>query len=221
MTSQTSGAWADAYRGKWKWDRMAWGCHCVDCYPSNCPYRVYVRDDRVVFEEPAGGFEPVEAGVPDMNPTGCQKGASWSRMLYGKERILHPLRRVGERGEGKFEQVSWDEALTDIADAMLDAIDESGAETIVRIGTPGEGGTQSMVLAGGVFNRIGATTTDVQSEINDFNPGLYATFGRFDPCPSNDDWFHSELLLIWANNPAPSPFSTTSARPATTAARSR
>jgi len=94
MTSRTSGAWADAYRGKWKWDRMAWGCHCVDCYPSNCPYRVYVRDDRVVFEEPAGGFEPVEAGVPDMNPTGCQKGASWSRMLYGKERILHPLRRV-------------------------------------------------------------------------------------------------------------------------------
>ncbi|MBW2236053.1 MAG: molybdopterin-dependent oxidoreductase [Deltaproteobacteria bacterium] len=202
MTSRTSGAWADAYRGKWKWDRMAWGCHCVDCYPSNCPYRVYVRDGRVVFEEPAAGFEPVEAGVPDMNPTGCQKGASWSRMLYGKERILQPLRRVGERGEGKFEEVSWDEALTDIADAMLDAIDESGAESIVRIGTPGEGGTQSMVLAGGIFNRIGATTTDVQSEINDFNPGLYATFGRFDPCPSNDDWFHSELLLIWANNPA-------------------
>ena len=49
---------------------------------------------------------------------------------------------------------------------------------------------------------LGATTTDVQSEINDFNPGLYITFGRFDPAHSNDDWFHSELLLIWANNPA-------------------
>jgi DMSO reductase family type II enzyme molybdopterin subunit len=156
----------------------------------------------VLREEAAGDFETVEAGVPDMNPAGCQKGASWSQMLYGKERVLHPLRRSGERGEGRFERVSWDEALTEIADAMLDAIQESGPESIVRIGTPGEGGTQSMVLAGGVLNRLGVTSTDVQSEINDFNPGLYATFGRFDPCASNDDWFHSEQLLIWANNPA-------------------
>jgi DMSO reductase family type II enzyme molybdopterin subunit len=198
----TEGRWADAYRGRWKWDRIGWGSHCVDCYPSNCPYRVYVKDGRVVREEPAGNFEPVERGVPDMNPAGCQKGASWSSMLYGRERVLHPLRRVGERGEGRFERVSWDEALGDVADAMLDAIEEGGAESIVRIGTPGEGGTQSMVLAGGVLNRLGATSTDVQSEINDFNPGLYATFGRFDPVPSSDDWFHSELLLIWANNPA-------------------
>jgi DMSO reductase family type II enzyme molybdopterin subunit len=137
-----------------------------------------------------------------MNPAGCQKGASWSQTLYGKDRILHPLRRAGERGEGRWDRISWDEALTEISDALLDTIQESGPESIVRIGTPGEGGTQSMALSGGVLNRLGATSTDVQSEINDFNPGLYATFGRFDPCHSNDDWFHSELVLIWANNPA-------------------
>jgi DMSO reductase family type II enzyme molybdopterin subunit len=197
-----SGAWADAYRKKWKWDKVAWGTHCVDCYPSNCPHRVYVRDGRVVREEQAGNFETVEAGVPDMNPAGCQKGASWSQTLYGQERILYPLRRVGERGEGNWKRVSWDEALTEIAEAMLDAIQECGAESIVRIGTPGEGGTQSTALAGSVLHRLGITSTDVQAEINDFNPGLYLTFGRFDPTPSQDDWFHSELLLIWANNPA-------------------
>ncbi len=196
------GNWADAYRDKWKWDKTTWGTHCVDCYPSNCPYHVYVRDGRVIREEPAGDFQTIEPGVPDMNPAGCQKGASWSQMLYGKERVLHPLRRAGERGEGRWERISWDEALTDIADAMLDAIEESGVESIVRIGTPAEGGTQSMALSGGVLDRIGVTSTDVQSEINDFNPGLYATFGRFDPAASNDDWFHSDLLLIWANNPA-------------------
>ncbi len=198
----TSGKWANGYRNRWKWDKMAWGTHCVDCYPTNCSYRVYVRDGRVVREEPAGNFQTIEEGVPDMNPSGCQKGAQWSQMLYGKERVLHPLRRTGERGEGRFERVSWDDALTEIADAMLDAIQESGPESIVRIGTPGEGGTQTMILAGAVFNRLGTTSTDVQSEINDFNPGLYITFGRFDPAHSNDDWFHSEQLLIWANNPA-------------------
>ncbi|MBW2243029.1 MAG: molybdopterin-dependent oxidoreductase [Deltaproteobacteria bacterium] len=197
----TSNRWAQGYRDRWKWDKVTWGCHCVDCYPSNCPYRVYVKDGRVVREEQAGTFETIEAGVPDMNPAGCQKGAAWSEMLYGKERVLHPLRRTGERGEGQFEEISWDAALSEIADAMLDAIEESGAGSIVSLGTPGEGGTQTTNFARPVFSRLGVTSTDVQAEINDFNPGLYATFGRFDPVASNDDWFHSELLLIWANNP--------------------
>jgi DMSO reductase family type II enzyme molybdopterin subunit len=194
-------AWAHSYRDRWKWDKVTWGCHCVDCYPSNCPYRVYVRDGRVVREEPAASFETIEPGVPDMNPAGCQKGAAWSEMLYGKERVLYPLRRTGERGEGRFERISWDEALAEISDAMLDAIEESGASSIISLGTPGEGGTQTMNFAKPVFSRLGVTSTDVQAEINDFNPGLYVTFGRFDPVASNDDWFHSELLLIWANNP--------------------
>ena len=210
MADQPTGAskpsmengWAESYRARWRWDDVRWGCHCVDCYPSNCPYRVYVKDGRVVREEPAARFETIEAGVPDMNPAGCQKGAAWSQMLYGKERVLHPLRRVGERGEGRFERVSWDAALGEIADAMLDAIQASGPGSIVSLGTPGQGGTQTMNLARPVFQRLGVTSTDVQAEINDFNPGVYATFGRFDPAPSNDDWFHSELLLIWANNPA-------------------
>jgi DMSO reductase family type II enzyme molybdopterin subunit len=189
-----SGAWADGYRDQWKWDKTARGTHCVDCFPTNCPYQVYVRDGRVV------DFRTIEQGVPDMNPAGCQKGSAWSLMLYGKERVLHPLRRAGERGEGRWQRVSWDEALTEIADAMLDTIEESGAESIVRIGTP-NGGTQNFALVGATFDRLGVTTTDVQSEINDFNPGVYTTFGRCCPAPSADDWFHSELLLIWANNP--------------------
>jgi DMSO reductase family type II enzyme molybdopterin subunit len=196
------GAWADAYRARWKWDKVAWGTHCVDCYPSNCPYRVYVKDGVVVREEPAGTFETIEAGVPDMNPAGCQKGAAWSQTLSGQERVLYPLRRAGERGQGQWKRISWDEALTEIADAMLDAIQESGPQSIVSLGTPAEGGTQTMNFSKPVFARLGVTSTDVQAEINDFNPGLYATFGRFDPAPSSDDWFHSELLLIWANNPA-------------------
>ena len=43
-------AWANAYRDKWKWDRVSWGSHCVDCYPTNCTYRVYSRDGRVIRE---------------------------------------------------------------------------------------------------------------------------------------------------------------------------
>ncbi|MBI5290162.1 MAG: molybdopterin-dependent oxidoreductase [Chloroflexi bacterium] len=198
----THDASAQPYRDQLAFDRWGWGSHCVDCYPSNCPYRVYVKDGVIVREEQSGSFDVVEPGVPDMNPMGCQKGGSWSRLLYGGERILHPMRRAGERGEGRWTRISWDEALTEISEKMLDTIQHEGPESIVRVGTPGQGGAQSIALGGAIFNKLGCTTTDVQGEINDWSPGVYATFGRFDPCASNDDWFHSDVLVIWGNNPA-------------------
>ncbi|MEE8384468.1 MAG: molybdopterin-dependent oxidoreductase, partial [Dehalococcoidia bacterium] len=191
----------DRYRDRWRWDRVAWGSHCVDCYPSNCPWRVYVRDGKVAREEQGGTFPIIEQGVPDMNPAGCQKGAMWSQMLYGEDRALYPMKRVGARGSGKWKRVTWDDALTDIADKLIDAIQEVGPESIIRIGEPAEGGTQALICGGAIVNRLGGITTDVQAEINDFSPGLYITYGKFDPASSVDDWFHSELVLIWHCNP--------------------
>ena len=192
---------AERYRNRWRWDSVTWGSHCVDCYPSNCPHRVFVRDGKVVREEQAGTFPVIEQGVPDMNPAGCQKGAMWSQMLDGEDRVIYPMKRVGERGSGKWERVSWDDALTDIADKTIDAIQEYGSESLVRIGEPAEGGTQVLVCASMLVNVLGGITTDVQAEINDFSPGLYITYGKFDPAASVDDWFHSELILIWHCNP--------------------
>ena len=200
-TATNGRAAEERYRQRWRWDSFVWGSHCVDCYPSNCPFRVFVRDGKVVREEQSGTFPVIEEGVPDMNPSGCQKGAMWSQMLYGEDRVTHPMKRVGERGSGKWERVSWDEALTDIADKTIDAIQEYGSESLVRIGEPAEGGTQVLVCASMLINMLGGITTDVQAEINDFSPGLYITYGKFDPAASVDDWFQSELILIWHCNP--------------------
>jgi DMSO reductase family type II enzyme molybdopterin subunit len=51
------------------------------------------------------------------------------------------------------------------------------------------------------MNMLGALTTDVNAEINDFSPGIYLTFGKFNLCSSLDDGFHAELLLIFQANP--------------------
>jgi DMSO reductase family type II enzyme molybdopterin subunit len=195
-TDLAYGGWQDLYRQKWEWDGVYWGTHCVDCYPGNCPWRVYVRDGVVWREEQAGTFDTIEEGVPDFNPMGCQKGASWSQSLNGPDRLLYPLKRVGERGEGKWNRVSWDDALSDIADAMIDAIEEIGPQAITHEGTPevGAGG-------GNFFGVIGAHGTDLNGSINDFSIGLHETFGKFNPVSSADDWFHSELILIWHMNP--------------------
>ena len=195
--SQTSGKWADAYRSKWTWDKVTWGSHSVDCYPGGCSWHVYTKDGRIVREEQAGALAPIEAGIPDMNPMGCQKGASWSHCHYSPDRVTQPMKRVGERGEGKFEPVSWDAALTDIADSMLDAIADQGGESILTLLTPEVGAIPARMFA----YLLGTASTDGNAEFQDFSPGWHITWGLFNPTSSMDDWFLAELTLIWHANP--------------------
>src|SRR3990170_6270268 len=194
-------SWAERYRKRWVWDKTAWASHCINCYPGNCQYRVYVKDGVILREEQAGTYGPIETGVPDMNPMGCQKGNAWSQMLHSPERVLYPLKRAGERGEGNWTRLTWDEALTEIADATLDAIQESGPESVLQISTPNEGGLMAGMLFGRLIEGLGGMTTDVNADINDFNPGLYITYGKVNSASSIDDWFHAELTLIWHRNP--------------------
>jgi DMSO reductase family type II enzyme molybdopterin subunit len=132
-----------------------------------------------------------------MNPMGCQKGACWSHCHYSPDRITVPLKRVGERGEGKFEEVSWDEALDAIADGILDAIEENGPESIIIPLTPEEGAQRARFWS----QILGLSMTDGNAEFQDFSPGYHLTWGLFNPTASMDDWFLADLTLIWHANP--------------------
>jgi DMSO reductase family type II enzyme molybdopterin subunit len=190
----------DRYRSRWTWDRVAWGTHCVNCL-ATCPYRVFVRDGQVAFEETGGALDAIETRVPDLNPLGCQKGSAWSLQLTSEDRVLHPLRRVGERGSGAWEEITWDEALTTIADALLEAIDLEGPESIVFEETV-EGGllTQAPFLR--FAGLLGAVTLDANGLVNDFPTGHHITFGKFSCASTVDDTFHSDVVLCWHSNPA-------------------
>ncbi|MFV2090720.1 MAG: molybdopterin-dependent oxidoreductase, partial [Pseudomonadales bacterium] len=189
---------SDLYRNAWTWDSVTWGTHCVDCYPGNCPMRVYVKDGIVWREEQSGTLPTIEADVPDYNPMGCMQGACWNQSLNGPERVLHPLKRVGERGEGKWNRVSWDEALTGIADAMIDAIEDHGPRSIAKEGSPE---TVTVGPTGRFFDVIGGFQTDLNASIGDFTPGVYLSYGKSAIENSADDWFQSELVLFWQGNP--------------------
>ncbi len=188
------------YRDRWRWERVTFGTHCLNCL-ATCPYRVYTSDGAVRFEEPAALFDQIEEGVPDLNPMACQKGSAWSVQLASPDRLRYPLRRKGERGEGEWEQISWDEALTEIAEAVVEAIDFEGPESVLFEETV-EGGllTQSPYLR--FAGLIGAVTLDANGLINDFPAGHHITFGKFSCASSVDDTFHGGLLLIWHSNPS-------------------
>jgi DMSO reductase family type II enzyme molybdopterin subunit len=189
------------YRDRFKFDRVAWGSHCIDCYPGNCPYRVYVRDGKIAFEEQAGVFPVIEEGVPDMNPMGCQKGAGWSQTIAGGERVMHPLKRVGPRGAGRWEQVDWQQACDEIADGIIDGIQEQGPESMIALSGCNMS-TWGVTGRTRFFSLVGGITTDLNAEMNDFSPGHYLTYGKFDPVSSIDDWFHADVFFIWFSNPA-------------------
>lgn len=184
---------------KLEFDEVYWGTHCVDCYPGSCPYRVYVKDGKIVREEVAGTFPQIEQNVPDMNPLGCNKGATWSQQIDGPDRPLTPLRRVGERGSGKWEAISWDEALTEIADAIIDAMEEVGPDSIVHEGTPE---VVTVAATDRFISLLGGVIIDLNGSINDFSAGHHLTFGKFYPSPSVDDGWHGQLSILWHTNPA-------------------
>ena len=123
---------------------------CDICTPGmHCGLDVYVKDGKVIKVE----------GTPD-HPQNkgklCTKGLGSRQYLYRVDRILTPLRRVGERGEGKFEPISWDEAIDTIAEKLLSAREEYGAHRVASIRDTASG-TGS--CSGGLPGTMAARTT--------------------------------------------------------------
>jgi len=134
------------------------------------------RSDGVGGERPA---RPQPHGVPE--------GRAWHLLLNGKERGVAPAEARGRARRGKWEAGELDQALTEIADHLLDAIEEIGPQSIIHEGTPAEGGLLAMMPFGRLTSLLGATRTDVNAVINDNSPGTYLTYGKFDPVLSMDD----------------------------------
>ena len=188
-----------AVSDRWSWDQVTWSSHCGNCI-ANCTYRLYVHGGRVVCEEVSGDI-PGFDGIPDMNPLGCQKGAAWQTQLDGGDRLLHPLRRVGERGSGEWERVSWDYAFDTIADAVIDAIETEGPNSIM-VDEGAEGGLLTSLAKGRFVNALDAIALDSNATVSDIHLGQWMTFGTLLGGSSADDTFNSDVILIWNANPA-------------------
>src|SRR5699024_9004945 len=90
---------------------------------TGCPMDVYVEDGKVVS---------VEGRVENGKSRGlCSKGAASKQYLYNEERILYPMKRVGERGSGAFERISWEEAYDLIEEIMNRVKDKYGPRSVV------------------------------------------------------------------------------------------
>jgi DMSO reductase family type II enzyme molybdopterin subunit len=195
------GDWRDVYRERWRWERVVRGTHTnVNCV-SSCAWNLYVRDGIVWREEQSAPYAPSNASVPDWNPRGCQKGASCSDLLQSTSRLRHPLRRAGPRGSGRWKRIGWDEALQEIAGALVDVLQRrGGAGALCELGPNVDFGPNT-AAATRFFGQIGAPLTDSMAQIGDLAVGGTITLGTPHTDGTSDDWFRSEYMVLWAFNP--------------------
>lgn len=97
---------------------------CDICSPGmHCGINAYIKDGKVIKIE---GID----GHPSNDGRLCTKGLSNRQYIYREDRVLTPLKRVGKRGEGKFEPITWDEAYAEIAKGLNAAKAKYGAESV-------------------------------------------------------------------------------------------
>ena len=164
--------------------------------PHDCP------DTCSLLTTVENGVATRVQGNPDHPQTDgvlCNKVSRYTERTYHGERLLNPLRRVGPKGSGRFEPVSWDTALDEIAE-RLNAIAARNPEAIVPYsycGTMGQ--VQGEAMAGRFFNRLGASLLDRTICAAAGAEGLTQTLGG--KVGMRVEFFaESRLIIIWGSN---------------------
>ena len=98
---------------------------CDICAPgTHCGLNAYVKDGKIIKVEGVDGY-------PNNDGHLCVRGASTRQYVYRKGRIKYPMRRVGERGSGQFERITWEEAFTEITAKLKEIREKDGADSVI------------------------------------------------------------------------------------------
>ena len=164
----------------------------LDC-PDTCGWQIAVEDGRAV--EIRGRKEhPFTRGAL------CGKVNRYLDAVYAPDRLTTPLRRVGTKGEGRFQPIDWDEAIGLAAEGIRTAIDRDGPEAVMPYyyaGTLGE--VQGWSLGIRLFNHLGATRMLGTICTGAASAAMKATIGR--PVGNDpEDIEHAALVIIWGAN---------------------
>ena len=176
--------------------RVASACP-LDC-PDACSLEVTVENGRVTKLDGARDRNPVTEGYI------CAKVRKFPEQLYGKERILEPMLRVGQKGEGVFEPLSWQQALSLAAKRLVETRDRYGGEAILPYCYGGSNGYLSQDTTDALlFHRLGASRlarTVCAAATGRAAMGLY---GKMEGVAISD-YPSARLVVVWGANPSSS-----------------
>ena len=191
------------------------GFHCFD----QCVLKVRIRDGRIISAEPddtihpgvarEGEHPPDSLGSPAMvQYRPCAKGYAMLREVYDPNRVIYPMKRTGQRGEGKFERISWDEALDTIAGKLVEVKETYGPYSILHQPYSFMGMSSfplSRWFGAGIAGWGAHSTNGFQEPQNwvygkDIMDGLFR-FRQYSFTQDETNIFKARLIVLWGFNP--------------------
>src|SRR5262245_56375646 len=168
----------------------------LDC-PDSCSLAVTVQHGKVISLDGSHRSPTTDGFI-------CAKVRKFGDRVYGPDRLLHPGVRKGRKGEGRFERVSWDEALELIVTRMKRAIAESGAESILPYSYGGSNGlmTQDNFDAK-LWRRLGTSRLARTLCAAPTGAANMALYGKM-PSVVYEDYPEAKLIILWGVNPTTS-----------------
>ena len=162
--------------------------NCRGCH-GGCGVLVHVRDGTIVKIEGDPDF-------PTNHGSMCSKGLAFQQLVYHPDRVTYPLKRAGKRGEGKWQRISWDEALDTIVNKLRQVIRDYGAESIVLAqGTSREGESFLARFA----NLLGTPNVAAAGHFC-YLPRVGASLVTCGNLPIADYDGNPKCVMVWANN---------------------
>ncbi len=175
--------------------RTIYGACPHDC-PDCCALETQVDEQGRAISVRGRSDHPVTRGWL------CAKVNRYLDRVYHPDRLLYPMRRVGPKGSGTFERISWDEAIAEITSRWRDIMAQHGAQCILPYSYAGTLGlVNNSVTNSRFWNRLGASRLDRTICGAAAEEAVMLTVGtRMAPSPQM--LVHSKLILIWGSNPA-------------------
>lgn len=167
---------------------------CTPNCCNTCGLVAHVAGGRIVKVEPAPLPDPGYTRI-------CLKGLASLERQYHPERLKHPLRRVGDRGSGRWEEISWAAALDGIAARLQDIAERHGPRSVAFVTLTGSYG----LLASNAANRFASVfggsvpTRGTIMGDNGGNLGMLQALGRV-TAHEPEDWANSRFLILWGRN---------------------
>jgi len=169
---------------------------CASHCGGSCILKLHLKDGVITRIETDDGEEP--------QLRGCLRGRAYRQRVYAPDRLLYPMKRTGERGEGKFKRISWDEALDTVATEITRVRDTYGPASILYLAMGGDlSNLNNFIQMDRVLSLAGGYTSIWA--IPSFQGGVHAemlTYGTFCTRNTRDDAVNSRLIILWGWNPA-------------------
>lgn len=168
---------------------------CSSHCGGRCLLKVHVKDGVITRIETDDGEEP--------QLRACLRCRAYRQRVYDPLRLKYPMRRTGERGEGKFERISWDEALDTVVGELNRVRESYGPSAVMLLGGGGDSmrlHRSSLILE--LLQMTGGCTRTWA--MHSYEGGLFAslaTYGTISEVSDFDDLLNSRLIIMWGWDP--------------------